>query len=182
MMIVQEQVWFWPYLFSFCGGLGNSDWTKKGKLTMKTLFDDAFIRENLMGPNALKLLEDMTAGIEPKPGMRVLDLGCGKGLTSMYLADRFGVQVFATDLWISATENHQRFTQMGFESRIIPIHADALALPYADGYFDAAFSVDAYQYFGGDAAYMDKHLAPLIKPGGLIAIAVPGVKDRKSVG
>jgi cyclopropane fatty-acyl-phospholipid synthase-like methyltransferase len=145
---------------------------------MKPLFDDAFIRENLMGPNALKLLEDLTAGIEPKQGMRVLDLGCGKGLTSMYLADSFGVQVFATDLWISATENHQRFTQMGFESRIIPIHADALALPYADEYFDAAVSVDAYQYFGGDAAFMDAHLAPLIKPGGLIAIAVPGVKQE----
>ncbi len=144
---------------------------------MKVMFEDTFIKENMMGPNALKLLEDLIRGIEPEPGMRVLDIGCGKGLTSMYLAESFGVQVFATDLWISATENYRRFAQMGYESRIIPIHADALALPYADGYFDAAVSVDAYQYFGDDPAYMDTHLAPLIKQGGLIAIVVPGVKQ-----
>ena len=34
-----------------------------------------------------------------EPGMRVLDLGCGKGLSSIFLAKEFGVQVWAADLW-----------------------------------------------------------------------------------
>ena len=37
-------------------------------------------------------------------------------------------------------------------------------------------SVDSYNYFGRDAAYLDRHLLPVVKPGGLIYIAIPGMK------
>jgi len=36
----------------------------------------------------------------------------------------------------------------------VPVHADANELPYADEYFDAVVSVDAYLYFGRDAEYL----------------------------
>jgi len=85
----------------------------KGDLEVKFLksnqYDKAFLLENMMGPNCLKLLEEMMNSITLKKGMRVLDLGCVKGLTSIFLAKEFGVQVFATDLWITATENYERF-------------------------------------------------------------------------
>ena len=55
-----------------------------------------------MGPNSLKMLEELTCGMDLHPGMRVLDLGCGKGMTSIFLANKFGVNVYVTDLWISA--------------------------------------------------------------------------------
>ncbi|NLT27608.1 MAG: SAM-dependent methyltransferase, partial [Dehalococcoidales bacterium] len=45
-------------------------------------YDNQFLLDNMMGPNAMKILEEMTAGLALKSGMRVLDLGCGKGLTS----------------------------------------------------------------------------------------------------
>jgi len=100
----------------------------------------------MMGPNAMKILEELTelpGMLELKPGMRVLDLGCGRGLTSIFLAKEFGVQVFATDLWITASENFARFKEAGMDQRIIPIHADAADLPYAEEYFDAIISIDA---------------------------------------
>lgn len=139
-------------------------------------YDKQFVKDNLMGPNALKILEELTLDLDLQPGMRVLDLGCGKGLTSIFLAKEFGVQVFATDLWISATENYNRFKQLGLDNQIIPIHADANDLPYADEYFDAAISVDAYHYFGESETFVDEKLAPLIKPNGVIALAFPGLK------
>lgn len=139
-------------------------------------YDRQFVSDNLMGPNALKMVEELTLNLNLHPGMRVLDLGCGKGLTSIFLAKEFGVQVFATDLWIAATENYGRFKQVGLDNRIIPIHADANALPYADEYFDAIISVDAYYYFGMNETFMDEKLAPLIKPNGIIALAFPGFK------
>jgi cyclopropane fatty-acyl-phospholipid synthase-like methyltransferase len=139
-------------------------------------YDKQFISDNLMGPNALKMVEELTLNLDLQPGMRVLDLGCGKGLTSIFLAKEFGVQVFATDLWITATENYGRFKQVGLDKQIIPIHADANALPYADEYFDAVISVDAYYYFGKNETFMDEKLAPLIKPDGIIALAFPGFK------
>ena len=60
----------------------------------------------------------------------------------------------------------------------MPIHADALNLPFADEYFDAVVSVDSYMYFGRDEKFMDTRLAPLVKKGGIIAIAVPGLKQE----
>lgn len=141
-------------------------------------YDKQFVTENLMGPNSLKMVEELTATLDLRPGMKVLDLGCGKGLTSVFLAKEFGVQVYATDLWIGATENYARFRQMGLDNLIIPIHADALDLPFAEEYFDAVISVDAYYYFGRDPAFMDQKLAPFVVPGGIIALAFPGfLKD-----
>lgn len=139
-------------------------------------YDQEFVSENLMGPNALKMIEELTQSLDFHAGMKVLDLGCGKGLTSIFLAKEFGVQVYATDLWIGATENYNRFKSMDLDNLIVPIHADALDLPFAEEYFDAAISIDAYYYFGRTEDYMDAKFAPLIKPGGQIALAFPGFK------
>ena len=144
--------------------------------TRSEKYDKEFLKENMMGPNCIKLLEALTHDITITSDMRILDLGCGRGLTSIFLAKEFGATVFATDLWIPATENYQRFKDLGLGDSIVPIHANALELPYADAYFDAIVSVDAYHYFGLDAGFMNEKLAPLVKPGGIIAIAMPGLK------
>ncbi|MDQ1252655.1 MAG: hypothetical protein QG646_1787 [Euryarchaeota archaeon] len=141
-------------------------------------YDTAFVKENMMGPNALKIIEELSESLKLNKGMRVLDLGCGKGLTSIFLAKEYGVTVFATDLWISSTENYERIKSMGLEDIIIPIHAEAHDLPFAHEFFDLAISIDAYHYFGVEADYLTKHLAPLVKKGGKIAVAVPGLKQE----
>ena len=45
--------------------------------------DIEFLNENMMGPNAWLIAEELTANLPFKRGMRVLDLGCGRGLTSV---------------------------------------------------------------------------------------------------
>src|SRR5918997_725017 len=84
-------------------------------------------------------------------GMGVLDLGCGRATSSIFLAREFGVQVWATDLWIGASENSLRIRDAGLEDRVFPLHADARSLPYAGEYFDAIVSLDSYPYYGTDA-------------------------------
>jgi cyclopropane fatty-acyl-phospholipid synthase-like methyltransferase len=138
-------------------------------------YDPEWMKANMMGPNASYLLELLCDHMEISEGMRVLDLGCGRGITSVFLAKEFGVQVWATDLWIAATDNFTRFMEAGVSDMVYPIHAEAHELPYADGFFDAAVSIDAYHYFGTEEGYLDKHLAKLIKPGGQIGIVVPGL-------
>lgn len=144
---------------------------------MNKLNDINFLRENMMGPNAIKILEEMCNEFTLTPGSRVLDLGCGKGLTSIYLAQNYGVHVYATDLWIPATENYHRFQSLGLADKIIPIHAEAHQLPYADGFFDAMICIDSYNYYGAEDGFMDKYISPLIKKNGIIAIAVSGLKN-----
>jgi cyclopropane fatty-acyl-phospholipid synthase-like methyltransferase len=136
-----------------------------------------FLRENIMGPNPIKLLEELFQRERPIEGSVVLDLGCGRGVTSIFMAKEYGLRVFATDLWVSATENKQRFDAMGLTiDQIIPIHAEAHELPYADEFFDAVVSVDSYHYFGLDKEYLGKFLLPLVKHGGKLYLIVPGMK------
>jgi len=146
--------------------------------TKSSKYDIDFVKENMMGPNAIKILEEVSESLNLKKDMRVLDLGCGRGLTSIFLAKEYDVTVFATDLWISATDNYQRIKSMGLEDKIIPIHAEAHDLPFADAFFDLAISVDAYHYFGIEKDYLTNYFAPLVKKGGQLAVAVPGLKQE----
>ena len=148
---------------------------------MKSFMEKEYISQNLMGPNALTLLEEAMRNLEFCSEGRILDLGCGTGLTSMYLAEQTNASIYAMDLWISPTDNYKRFCECGFEKRIIPIHADTNDTTFADEYFDAVFSIDCYHYFGRDEEYMDKHLAPLVKKGGTITICIPGFKEEYDV-
>jgi cyclopropane fatty-acyl-phospholipid synthase-like methyltransferase len=138
-------------------------------------YDANWVRENWMGPHPLWLLEELCQHLTLKPGMMVLDMGCGKGITSVFLAKEFGVTVFANDLWISATDNLKRFEEAGVAEQVFPIHAEAHALPYAEGFFDAAISIDSYQYFGTDETYFPCTFSKLVKPGGQFGIVVPGL-------
>ena len=144
---------------------------------LATKFDESFIKENSMGPNPAKLLEESLAHYPLEAGSIVLDLGCGRGITSIMLAKEYGLRVFATDLWIPATENFQRFTAARLtREQIVPIHADAHEMPYADEFFDAVVSIDSYQYFGLEPDYLGKHLLPLVKHGGKLILLVPGFR------
>ena len=142
---------------------------------LATKFDKDFLKENIMGPNPAKLLEEALMLFPLEAGGTVLDLGCGRGVTSIMLAKEYHQRVFAVDLWINATENWQRFLAEGLtREQIVPIHEDAHELPFADEFFDAVVSIDAYHYFGLDKAYLGKHLLPLVKPGGWLLFVVPG--------
>ena len=132
-------------------------------------YDKTFIQENMMGPNSIIILEELTGKIPLKKGMRVLDLGCGNGLTSIFLAKEYGVKVFALDLWISATDNYSRFRELGLEDLIVPIHADAHSMPFSDKYFDVVISVDAYHYFGNNDTFFNEKIQPLLKSNGIFA-------------
>jgi len=145
-------------------------------------YDPAWIEENWMGPNPLQLLEELCGNMKLSPGMKVLDMGCGKGITSVFLAKEFGVTVFANDLWIDATENLQRFEAAGVSDKVFPIHAEAHALPYANGFFDAAISIDSYHYYGADEMYFPCSFSRLVKPGGQLGIVVPGLTREFETG
>jgi cyclopropane fatty-acyl-phospholipid synthase-like methyltransferase len=118
------------------------------------------------GANPLWLAEWLSAGLTLRPGMRVLDLGCGRAMSSIFLAREFGVQVWATDLWCSASENRRRIGDSGLDDRVFPVHADARSLPFATAFFDAVISIDSYFYYGTDDQYLND-IARFLKPGGL---------------
>ncbi|MDR1688564.1 MAG: class I SAM-dependent methyltransferase, partial [Clostridiales bacterium] len=92
---------------------------------MKLIIDDKYplaakyspewMYENKMGCQCLWLVESLSRIMELKPGMRILDMGCGNALTSIFLAKEFGVTVFANDLWISPSDNWKRICEAGIQ-------------------------------------------------------------------
>lgn len=129
------------------------------------------------GANALWLTEWLTEKMQLRPGMRVLDLGCGRAMSSIFLRREFDVQVWATDLWFSASENLERIRDAGVGDGVFPLHADARALPFAAEFFDAIVSIDSLLYYGTDDRFLND-LARLVKPGGQIGIAQCGLKQE----
>lgn len=137
-----------------------------------------WILENEMGPNALWLVDELTATMDLQPGMRVLDLGCGRAMTSVFLAREYGVQVTAADLWIDPSENWPRLREAGVADSVFPIRVDAHDLKrFPDNYFDAVVCVDAYEYFGTDRWFL-RGLARIVRPGGQIGVVTPGVTQE----
>ncbi len=140
-------------------------------------YDTPELMAKIMGPNPIKLEEELLNGHRIPQDAVVCDLGSGQGLTSVFLVKEYDFKVYAADLWSDPEENRRFFADMGLDdSRILPVKADAENLPFEKEFFDAVVSTDSYNYFGRDPSYLDARLLPFVKRGGYLYIAVPGMK------
>ena len=88
------------------------------------------LMSKIMGPNPVKLEEELLTGHRIPAGSVVCDLGSGQGLTSVFLAKEYGFTVYAADLWSDPEDNRCFFREMGLsDKQIIPVKADATDLP-----------------------------------------------------
>ena len=124
------------------------------------------------------LATHMVRSMKLKEGDTVLDLGCGKGTTSVFLARHFGVKVVALDLWTSATFLNTKFTRLGYRDRIIPLNLDVTRrLPFAEGYFDAVFCMNSFSFYGGNMDFL-QHLLKHLRTGGQLCIGSEVLTDE----
>ena len=100
-------------------------------------FDTAFVRSKIMGPNPLKLCEELLCDASIPHGARVCDLGSGTGITSALLAREYGFDTYAVDLWSDPEENRSFFDSLGISRDTIhPVQADASqGLPFEHDFF-----------------------------------------------
>lgn len=147
------------------------------KYPLSEKYSTPFFESKIMGPNPVKLEEELLKDCLIEKNAVVCDLGSGQGLTSLFLEKEFGFTVYAADLWSDPAENKAFFDEMGVpDGKIVPVKADATDLPFEKEFFDAVVSTDSYNYFGRDEKYLDEKLLPFVKKGGFVYIAIPGMK------
>jgi len=135
-----------------------------------------------MGPHPLWQLEDLLSGLRLQPGDRVLDLACGRGATSVFLAREANVHVVAADLLIDQAELNSVLRAADVADKVTAVRADARHLPFGDDAFDAVVCIDAYEYFGTDDHYLP-YLTRFLKPGGQLGIAAAAMRrDVRELG
>lgn len=104
-----------------------------------------------------------------KPGMKVLDLGCGVGGPARTLAAEFGCQVTGLDL----TEEFCRAAEMltakvGLDDKIEFKHGSALDMPFEDESFDAVWAQNMDMNIE-DKQGLIREISRVLKPKGLFA-------------
>ena len=106
----------------------------------------------------------------PKPGTRVLDIGCGEGKDAVYMAQR-GYEVSAFDLAQNGIAKTRRLAaQRGVE---VNAWVDDINDFHAEGAFDILYSTGTIQYLFEEnkRAFFEK-LARITKPNGIVYLNV----------
>lgn len=151
------------------GGPVTSSYAASELFPLSSKYDQDWAEANSFGENVLQFVESLAEVVPFTAGARVLDLGCGNAISSIFLAREFGVQVWAVDLAINPTANYWRAEEMKCADLVHPMRADVRSLPLPHGYFDAVVAFDSYRYFGTDDRFLPR-LAGHIRTGGYLGI------------
>jgi SAM-dependent methyltransferase len=128
------------------------------------------IYHDFFGGGGLYLVVRMLRLLNLHPGQVVLDLGCGKGESSLYMAKHCEVRVKALDLCTPAEFLARKFAERGVGELISALQLDATGpLPYAQKEFDAIFCMNSFNFYGAEPGFLP-HLLRHLKPGGQLCI------------
>lgn len=110
--------------------------------------------------------------LELSPGSRVLDVGCGIGGASRFLARHFGQQCHVTGITLSsfqAKRANEINTEKGLGSRVTNEVRDALDTGFPDDHFDVVWSLESGEHMKDKHLFM-KECARVLKPGGRLVM------------
>ncbi|MGY1916605.1 class I SAM-dependent methyltransferase [Blastococcus sp. SYSU DS0973] len=121
--------------------------------------------------------------LDLRPGMTVLDLGCGEGRHA-FEAYRRGAEVVAVDWGVSEVETTKRWLGAiaeageagragdGGGARYEVVRGDLLHLPFPDASVDRVMASEVLEHIPDDATAMAE-IFRVLKPGGRVAVTVP---------
>jgi SAM-dependent methyltransferase len=104
--------------------------------------------------------------LDPRPGGRYLEVGCGTGADALACAARFDVAVVGVD---ASRVMVEEATRRGLTTAV---RADAHALPFAPGSFDGAWADRTFQHLADPLAALGR-MVRTVKPGGRVVVADP---------
>ena len=147
----------------------------KAALTQLGLDPDNFAPDDLKAGDefhtgGLQATEHFLTHLTIAPNMRVLDVGCGIGGTSRFIADKTGAHVTGVDLtpeFVDAARTLSALCGLGDKTEF---HVgSALGMPVPDDTFDVAIQMHVGMNIA-DKASVFREVARALKPGGTFAV------------
>ena len=138
-------------------------------------YDFQKYRNRYDGPDPFMLTDELTEYMTLKPGMKVLDLGCGNALSSLFLAKEFSCTVYAVDADSSSGDNYEFVKEEGVQDKVYPFFAKPDKIPFGPETFDAMICINKWHAFGDKETFFTQYIRPLLKPGAQVGIAAPGI-------
>jgi tocopherol O-methyltransferase len=101
-----------------------------------------------------------------RPPQNILDVGCGIGGSSLYLAEKFGAQVTGITLSpVQANRARERARVAGLAAKADFQVANALEMPFADNSFDLVWSLESGEHMPDKVKFLQECYR-VLKPGG----------------
>src|SRR5262245_34851476 len=116
---------------------------------------------------AAGFIDELIRRFEPSNGAAALDLGCGTGRHSKYLASK-GLRVTGLDLSPNSIERARRLEQPG-----LLFHEHDMRVPFGKNEFDYVFNFfTSFGYFDGpnENLMVVRNIADSLKPGGRLVL------------
>lgn len=136
---------------------------------------DAYVHghhESVVAQHRRRTAEEAAAFLLPhlRPGMRLLDVGCGPGTITAGLAERVApAEVIAIDVEPAILEDaHAVARERGIEN-IRFEEASVYALPYEAASFDVAYAHQVLQHLARPVAALEE-MRRVLRPGGLVGV------------
>jgi ubiquinone/menaquinone biosynthesis C-methylase UbiE len=119
------------------------------------------------------LLPQMIEALQPGPGIRILDIGCGIGLQAVQFAEATQSGSHVTGLDIShdmLAYAAQRISPLAAARQVSLATGDMRMLPFADDVFDLCWSMDCLGYPAADPLLLLKEVARVAQRGANVAV------------
>jgi len=120
-------------------------------------------------PDVVKQRELAIRQLAPQPGERVLDIGCGPGLTTLALAAAVGPQGLVHAVDIAEPMLELARSRCASQAHVYFEHQDVTRLGHRDDTFDLALATQVYEYLP-DIDQALRELQRVIRPGGRVLL------------
>jgi tocopherol O-methyltransferase len=119
----------------------------------------------------IDLIEELLAWAKISQADNILDVGCGIGGSSLYLAGRFAANVTGITLSpVQAQRATERAKAAGLAARVNFQVANALAIPFEDNRFDLIWSLESGEHMPDKQKFLQE-CCRVLKPGGTLILA-----------
>jgi tocopherol O-methyltransferase len=117
----------------------------------------------------IDLVEELLTWADVHQATEILDVGCGIGGSSLYLAEKFGAAATGITLSpVQAARATERAAAAGVNARFLV--ADALAMPFADASFDLVWTLESGEHMPDKQQFLQE-CCRVLKPGGRLIMA-----------